>query len=182
MPDGGITAKHGGSLAVESRPGQGTTFTIDLPASQETPPPEPWIASQMATGTARLLIMDDEETLRRVLRGVLTKLGYQVQTAQDGAEAIALCENERTAGRGFDAVLLDLTVRGGMGGIETAEKLRELYPSLKLIVSSGYADAPVMSDFRRYGFDDVVRKPWSVAQVSEVFRRVLMPAQRGNAS
>jgi signal transduction histidine kinase/ActR/RegA family two-component response regulator len=176
-----IIAKHGGSLAVESRPGQGTTFTMDLPASQETPAPQAHIAAQMATGTARLLIMDDEETLRRVLRGVLTKLGYQVQTARDGAEAIALCENEKAAGRGFEAVLLDLTVRGGMGGIETAEKLRELDPSLKLIVSSGYADAPVMSDFRRYGFDDVVRKPWSVAQVSEVFRRVLMPAQKGSA-
>ena len=151
-------------------------FTIDLPASQETPQPEAQIAAHMETGTARLLIMDDEEALRKVLLGVLTQLGYEVQTAADGAEAIALCENAKAAGCSFEAALLDLTVRGGMGGIEAAARLKELDPSLKLIVSSGYADAPVMSDFRSYGFDEVVRKPWSVAQLSEVFRRVLLPA------
>ena len=150
-------------------------FTIDLPASQETPAPEAQIAPHTSTGTARLLVMDDEEALRKVLHDVLTQLGYEVQTARDGAEAIVLCENAKAAGRSFEAVLLDLTVRDGMGGIEAAEKLKEWDPSLKLIVSSGYADAPVMSDFRSYGFDDVVRKPWSVAQLSEVFHRVLAP-------
>ena len=73
------------------------------------------------------------------------------------------------------AVLLDLTVSGGMGGIEAAARLKGLDPSLKLIVSSGYSDAPAMSDFRKYGFDDVIPKPWAVTHVSEVLQRVLVP-------
>jgi CheY-like chemotaxis protein len=109
------------------------------------------------------------------LETVLTQLGYEVQTARDGAEAIALYEKARSSGPGFDAVLLDLTVRGGMGGIDAAAKLREMDPSVKLIVSSGYSDAAAMSDFRKYNFDDVIRKPWTTADISAVFRRVLVP-------
>jgi signal transduction histidine kinase/ActR/RegA family two-component response regulator len=169
-----IVAKHGGYISVESKPGDGTVFTIDLPASHGTPAPLAPIVSRMQTGTERLLVMDDEESLRNLLKTVLTKLGYEVQTARDGAEAIALYEGSKAAGRGFDAVLLDLTVSGGMGGMETAARLKELDPSSKLIVSSGYSDAPVMSDFARYGFDAVIPKPWTATEVSEVFRRVLV--------
>ncbi len=117
--------------------------------------------------------MDDEDGLRELLRSVLSTLGYEVETAADGAEAIALCEHAKGLGRGFDAVLLDLTVTGGMGGVEAAAKLREVDPALKLIVSSGYSDAPVMSNFRRYGFDGVIPKPWKIAEMSAVFERVL---------
>jgi signal transduction histidine kinase/CheY-like chemotaxis protein len=176
-----IVSKHGGHLAVESKPGHGTVFHIDLPASQESPAPPAPIAADMQAGTERLLVMDDEEALRNLLKTVLTELGYSVHTARDGAEAIALCESAKASGRAFDAGLLDLTVSGGMGGIEAAARLKELDPSLKLIVSSGYSDAPVMSDFRKYGFDAVVPKPWSVADVSKVFRRVLVPNRDRNA-
>jgi signal transduction histidine kinase/ActR/RegA family two-component response regulator len=171
-----IIAKHGGNLYVQSKPGEGSTFIIDLPASHERLSPQTPIASHLQTGTERLLVMDDEEDLRKVLSKVLTKLGYEVQTARDGAEAIALHEDAKAAGRGFDAVMLDLTVSGGMGGTEAAARLKELDPSLKLIVSSGYSDSPVMSEFRSYGFDDVVPKPWTVTQLSEAFRRVLAPS------
>jgi signal transduction histidine kinase/CheY-like chemotaxis protein len=176
-----IIAKHTGSLSVESETGNGTIFTIDLPASQERPAPEAPIADDIQAGTERLLVMDDEPALRRLLEAVLTKLGYKVETARDGAEAIALCESAKASGRGFDAVLLDLTVRGGMGGVEAAAKLKELDPSLKLIVSSGYSDAQIISDFRSYGFDDVIPKPWVIGQVGEVFRRVLVPDPDRNA-
>jgi CheY-like chemotaxis protein len=126
--------------------------------------------------------MDDEETLRTLLYRSLTSLGYEVQCAREGAEAIALYESEKAAGRAFDAVLLDLTVSGGMGGVETAAKLKELNPAVKLIVSSGYSDAAVMSKYREYGFQDVVPKPWQPAQLSEVFQRVLLtkPMQSAN--
>jgi CheY-like chemotaxis protein len=117
--------------------------------------------------------MDDEEGLRVLLKTLLTSLGYEVQTARDGAEAIALCEESKASGHRFDAVLLDLTVSGGMGGMEAVGRLKELDPSMKLIVSSGYSDATVMSNFRKYGFDDVLPKPWRIAEVSEVFRGVL---------
>jgi len=169
-----IVAKHGGRISVESKPGEGTVFTVDLPASQETPAPEAPTVSHVQTGTERILVMDDEEALRHLLKAVLTELGYEVQTARDGAEAIALYEGARAAGKAFDAVLLDLTVSGGMGGLEAAAGLKELDPSAKLIVSSGYSDAPVISDYARYGFDAVIPKPWTATGVSEVFRRVLV--------
>jgi signal transduction histidine kinase/ActR/RegA family two-component response regulator len=169
-----IIAKHGGSLSAESRPGHGTVFTIDLPASHGSPTPQVPMVSEILTGTERILVMDDEEGLRLLLKTLLTSLGYEVQTARDGAEAIALCEDTKVCGAGFDAILLDLTVSGGMGGIEAVARLKELDPSVKLIVSSGYSDATVMSNFRKYGFDDVLPKPWRIAEVSQVLRRVLV--------
>jgi CheY-like chemotaxis protein len=170
-----IVAKHGGEISVKTFPGEGTEFTIDLPASNEQPAPEPPPAAPIQPGTERVLVMDDEEVLLRLVNSVLTNLGYEVETALDGAEAIRLLERALAAGNRFDAALLDLTVIGGMGGMEAAAKLKALDPSLKLIVSSGYSDASVMSDLGKYGFDDVIPKPWTVAQVSEVFRRVLAP-------
>lgn len=169
-----IISKHGGTLSVESKPGAGSEFTIDLPATQASATPEaPGMDASMQGGTGRVLIMDDEEGLRELLRAVLTKQGYEVQAARDGAEAIALCEDAAANGRPFAIALLDLTVSGGMGGLEAAPRLKVVDPSLKLIVSSGYADNRVMADFRNYGFDDVIRKPWAIAQMSEVFRRLL---------
>jgi signal transduction histidine kinase/ActR/RegA family two-component response regulator len=169
-----IVVKHGGHISVDSTPGVGTEFVIDLPASLESPLPQSLAAAPMQTGTERLLVMDDEEALRILFKAVLSKLGYDVETARDGAEAIALYEATEAAGGGFDAALLDLTVTGGMGGLEAAAKLRELNPSLKLIVSSGYSEAPVMSHFADYGFDAVILKPWTVKEISEVLRKVLI--------
>jgi signal transduction histidine kinase/ActR/RegA family two-component response regulator len=169
-----IVVKHGGHISVDSTPGVGTEFVIDLPASLESPLPQSPAAAPMQTGTERLLVMDDEEALRILFKAVLSKLGYDVETARDGAEAIALYEATEAAGGGFDAALLDLTVTGGMGGLEAAAKLRELNPSLKLIVSSGYSEAPVMSHFANYGFDAVILKPWTVKEISEVLRKVLI--------
>jgi signal transduction histidine kinase/ActR/RegA family two-component response regulator len=177
-----IVIKHGGNISVESTPGFGTVFTVDLPASLETPLPEAPIVVPMQSGTERLLVMDDDGALRILFKAVLTQLGYDVETAGDGAEAIALYETAKGAGKGFDAILLDLTVTGGMGGMEAAAKLKELDPTLKLIVSSGYSDAPVMSHFAEYGFDAVILKPWTVKEMSEVLRQVLVtgfPMKRG---
>jgi signal transduction histidine kinase/ActR/RegA family two-component response regulator len=171
-----IISKHGGNVIVDSTPGLGSVFTIDLPASYDVPPATPPVATKTQTGTERLLVMDDEEPLRKLLESVLRTLGYEVQTARDGAEAIALYEEAKTTARPFDAVLLDLTVSGGMGGVETAAKLKELDPSSKLIVSSGYSASPAMSEFGRYGFDAVLPKPWSMPEISAVVRRVLAGA------
>jgi signal transduction histidine kinase/CheY-like chemotaxis protein len=177
-----IVAKHGGRLSVESRLGMGTVFAVDLPAastisdrqaSQVHPAPASHRGPLLSGSTARLLVMDDQETLRCLLTNVLTTLGYEVVSARDGAEAIDLYEAATASGRGFDAVMLDLTVSGGMGGVEAAQTLKELDPSVRLIASSGYSDAPVMAQFRDYGFADVLPKPWTLVQLSEVCRRVL---------
>ena len=179
-----IVVKHGGHLSVESTPGAGTVFRVDLPASLEAPLAQMPVSFPMQTGTERLLVMDDDEALRELSKAVLATLGYDVQTAGDGAEAIDLYERSKTAGKGFDAVLLDLTVTGGMGGLEAAAMLKELDPCARLIVSSGYSEAPVMSRFAEYGFDAVILKPWTVREMSEVLRKVLVadPVRRGASS
>jgi signal transduction histidine kinase/CheY-like chemotaxis protein len=179
-----IVAKHGGHLSVESTPGIGTVFMVDLPASLEAPLAQKPVSFPMQTGTERLLVMDDDEALRELSKAVLSTLGYEVLTAGDGAEAIDLYEKGKAAGKGFDAVLLDLTVTGGMGGLEAAAMLKQLDPSARLIVSSGYSDAPVMSSFAEYGFDAVILKPWTVREMSEVLRKVLVrvPVQRNASS
>jgi signal transduction histidine kinase/CheY-like chemotaxis protein len=165
-----IVAKHGGNLFVQTRPEEGTVFSIDLPASEESPATQAPLTAEIQAGTERVLVMDDEETLRNLLKTVLAKLGYEVQTAGDGAQAIVLFEEAKSCGRGFDLVLLDLTVSGGMGGLEAAARLKELDSSVKLIVSSGYSDAPVLSDLGKYGFDDLIPKPWTIGRMSEVLR------------
>ena len=170
-----IVAKHGGHISVESKPGVGSivhhrSARLARDSLRRRLPSPP----RSQTGTERLLVMDDEEALRKLFKAVLEQLGYEVQTARDGAEAVALYEAAKAAGSGFDAVLLDLTVTGGMGGVEAAAKLKELDPSSKLIVSSGYSDAPVMSHFAEYGFDAVILKPWTVKEMSEVLRQVLV--------
>jgi PAS domain S-box-containing protein len=168
-----IVSKHGGQISVDSRPGDGTIVTIELPASSAAPAAEPIPGPVLQPGTGRLLIMDDEAALRELLRSLLSSLGYEVVCVRDGAAAVAQYESAQSSGQAFDAVLLDLTVSGGMGGVEAAAKLRELDGSVKLIVTSGYSDAPVLSNFREYGFDDIIPKPWTAAEVSAVFHRVL---------
>ena len=128
-----IVTKHEGHVLVESTRGVGTVFTVDLPASYDVPVVPTPVVAKAQTGTERLLVMDDEEALRKPLKVTLTKLGYEVRTAQDGAEAITLYEDAQKEGRPFDAVLLDLTVSGGMGGVETAGKLKQLDPSAKVV-------------------------------------------------
>jgi CheY-like chemotaxis protein len=168
-----IVSKHGGRLSVESKSGEGTVFRIDLPASQSAAALEEPMGALPPSGTGRVLVMDDEENIRTLLTHVLSRLGYDVSSARDGVEAVDLCEAARESGHGFDVVLLDLTVHCGMGGVETAARLKSLDPSVKLIASSGYSDASVMSRSREYGFDDVLPKPWAVSQVGELLRRVL---------
>ncbi len=168
-----IVAKHGGHISVESGPGEGTLIDIDLPACAESAEPEAAAGSSAECGRERILVMDDEEALRNLLQAVLGDLGYDVQLARDGAEAIALYQGAEGAGRRFDAVILDLTVSGGMGGMEAAARLKEIDPSARLIVSSGYSDSPVMADFARHRFDGVIPKPWTAAYVAKVLRTVL---------
>jgi CheY-like chemotaxis protein len=110
---------------------------------------------------------------------MMSQLGYEVECASDGAEAIELFTRATASGRGFAGVLLDLTVPGRMGGKEAAAELRKIDPSVKLIVSSGYADIPILSEFQKYGFDDVIRKPYTLAELSDVLTRVIGANLRG---
>jgi PAS domain S-box-containing protein len=167
-----IVSKHGGHVAVRSTPGVGTTFSVHLPASEMTEAPGQSRAAA-TKGKGRVLVMDDDREIRNLLARVLATQGFETECVRDGAEAIAAYENAQRCERRFDAVLLDLTIPGGMGGLETAGKLRELDPEVKLIASSGYSDAAVMSEFSRHGFDERLPKPWTPPQVAAVLARVL---------
>ena len=117
--------------------------------------------------------MDDEEIIRLLLSRMLTGAGYKVELTKDGAEAVELYRKARESGQPFDAVILDLTVPGGMGGKEVIVKLLEIDPGVKAIVSSGYATDPIMSEYKKYGFSGVVTKPYNVGQMEETLHDVL---------
>ncbi len=170
-----IAHKHDGHITVETAAGSGSTFAMYLPAATEPAMAAPAAEETIESGSGRILIMDDEEMLRMVLSRILRRLGYTVVSASDGAEAIAICQEDQR----FDAAVLDLTVPGGMGGVEAAARLREIDPRLALIASSGYSADAVMSEYGEYGFDEAIPKPWTAAQVSEVLKRVL--ERRGGA-
>jgi two-component system sensor kinase FixL len=170
-----IIAKHEGHITVHSIPGAETTFSIYLPACKAAQPAEFGVDQQLQTGSGRILVMDDEEALRVLLAQILQRLGYEVECARDGTEAIHLYQKAKDEGRRFDIVLVDLTIPGGMGGEEVAARLREVDDCVILIVSSGYSNTPIMSEFRKHGFDDVLSKPWSPVHLSEVLRRHTRP-------
>lgn len=162
----GIITKHKGHLAVESTPGNGTTFSIFVPADSPkhlpswTDQPTVTTATQ-ARASGRILLMDDDAMILRTTSRMIMHLGYTVETAADGREAIYKCSEAMKAGKPFDAAILDLTVPGGMGGKETVGELLKIAPSVRVIVSSGYSSDPVLSNYATYGFSGYLAKPFS---------------------
>ncbi|HHZ20405.1 MAG TPA: PAS domain S-box protein [Firmicutes bacterium] len=168
-----IIKNHNGYIDVASKPGAGTTFSIFLPASEGTPVQKEKKATAIAKGRGRLLLMDDEETIRRSVGELLRLIGYEVDCARDGMEAITRYIEEKKKGRPYDLLIMDLTIPGGMGGQEAVAKLRQFDPGVKAIISSGYSDKPILSNFQKYGFQAVVTKPYKIEELNEVIRKVI---------
>jgi len=168
-----IVKNHDGHIAVESEMGSGTTFRIFLPALDAEVQPEKEQETDLSVGRGRILVMDDDEPLRKLAGRMLKRLGYEAVFARDGAEALETFQTERQAGRVFTAVILDLTIPGGMGGKETIKKLLEIAPDTRAIVSSGYSNDPIMAEFRQYGFKDIVAKPYSIDELGQALHRVI---------
>jgi CheY-like chemotaxis protein len=168
-----IIKKHFGYIKVESQVRAGTTFHIYLPASDKEVPADDLETVKPTMGQGKVLVMDDEEMVREVLGRILSRLGYEADSASDGSQAIEKFADAKESGRPFDAVILDLTVPGGMGGKETIENLLRIDPQIKAIVSSGYSDDPVMADFQKYGFSEVIAKPYRVVALSKVLQGVI---------
>ena len=169
-----VIKKHGGHLTVASTPGAGSTFYIFLPSTDKKLPESIKKGKKLFRGKGRILAMDDEETILLVLMNMVTELGYEFASAANGEQAIDLYKKACEEGRPFDAVIADLTIRGGMGGQECIQHLLEFDPAVKAIVSSGYYDAPVMAHYRDYGFRDIITKPYQIEDLSEVLHRVLV--------
>ncbi len=168
-----IIKRHGGKISVESEAGIGTSFHIYLAASSE--PVKAGLDSKQATPLARgrVLVMDDEHQILTVVAKMLEHIGQEVEVATDGAEVTEFYQKAMNSGRRFDAVILDLTIPGGMGGCETMERLLEIDPNVKGIVSSGYSNDPVLSNYRDYGFSSVASKPYRLHELQSVLRSVM---------
>jgi PAS domain S-box-containing protein len=168
-----IVDKHNGRLTVESELGHGTTFSIYLPASEKTKSQPADEEKRLFIGEGKILVMDDEEFIRELAIQMLSKIGYKVWVAADGKEAIEIYKQARKEGKPFDIVIMDLTIPGGMGGKEAIKKFKILDPNVKALVSSGYSNDPIMSNFRDYGFEGVVKKPYRIQDMSDALRTVL---------
>jgi CheY-like chemotaxis protein len=168
-----IIQKHDGHITVESELGIGTTFYIYLPASQKEIAEKKDSEEQIVLGQGKILVMDDEDSVRDVAGIMLKHIGYEVGFAEDGAEAIELYQKAKKSDQPFDALIMDLTIPGGMGGEEAIRQLLEIDPNVKAIVSSGYSTDAVMSDFKQYGFSGVITKPYTVAALSEAINKVI---------
>jgi CheY-like chemotaxis protein len=172
-----VIKKHEGHITVESEIGKGTTFNLYLPILKS------WTENKETLTRPRtilipdgnkkkILIMDDERLLRDLIKRALHKMGYQAELASDGQEALQLYRTTQEAGYPFDAVLLDLTIPGGLGGRETLMRLLEIDPQVKAVVCSGYSSDPVMSNYQDYGFKAVLLKPYRIEELVKVLERI----------
>ncbi len=164
-----IISNHGGHISVESSPGEGTAFSFYLPASnqiiktEQTPD-----AISKTISRFKILIMDDEEMIRVVVKTMLMRLGHEVELAQHGEEAINIYRNALETNQKFDFIIMDLTIPGGMGGKDACQEILHLDPDAKIIVSSGYSDDPIISNFKEFGFCAAIVKPYRLQELSGV--------------
>jgi CheY-like chemotaxis protein len=168
-----VIKRHDGIIDVHTKMGEGTCFSIYLPASLASVVNAFDQAGKAFMGHGRILLMDDDENILRVAGKMIRQLGYEVETARNGDEAVELYNKAKQMAKPFDVVIMDLTIPGGMGGKECIVKLKEIDPDLKALVSSGYSNDPVMSDFASYGFKGILMKPYRIEDVSEILKRVL---------
>jgi PAS domain S-box-containing protein len=169
-----IVRNHGGHMSVQSTLGVGTTMAVALPVSANVDPAAAAAArAAQAAGKGRVLLMDDEDAIRTLARAMLGRLGYRVEAVPDGRAAVEAYDAAHEAGDPFHLVIMDLTVPGGMGGKDAIKEILAIDPEAVGIVSSGYADDPVMSSFRQYGFAGVVPKPFTIAELRRVIEQLL---------
>lgn len=177
-----IISKHGGHISVRSIVGKGTTFFILLPAALNAKTPElEKDTTALVSGEnhgSSLLVMDDEEMIRELAVEMLGELGYHVQTCVNGEEAIALYRTAYQAGAPFAAVIMDLTIPGGMGGKDAAQHILSIDPNACLVVSSGYSNDPVMAEYAKFGFSAMMAKPYTASKIAGILRELLSMAPR----
>ena len=162
-----------GISRLDSQLGRGSTVKVFLPASEDQMEDLRTVDEKLIQGIGNVLIMDDEKVVRDTVGSMLNRLGYDVSYSSDGEEAINCYTSALNSDIRYDAVILDLTIPGGMGGKQAISNLKELDPDIKAIVSSGYSNNPVMSDYKNYGFCGILAKPYTLSQLSKVLDQVV---------
>jgi len=168
--------KHGGMLHLEQSSPSGAVFSFYLPAARA----EPAVIKSIGDGHGmpsplqRILVMDDEEGIRELTSQLLNTLGYEVTAVTDGVEAVNTYERAMRRGENFQAVILDATIRGGMGGLATIARLRNIDPSVVAIICSGYSDEAALAEFLQYGFRGALPKPFTRRDLADVLQRACM--------
>ncbi|MCB0358331.1 MAG: response regulator, partial [Bdellovibrionales bacterium] len=168
-----IVKKHQGQIFVESSPDCGTTFSIYLPASTTQQSAREREVVPLTSGTGRVLVLDDDDIVREIVGSMLTQLGYVPILASEGNAAVQLYREHLESGKRIHAVIMDLTIPGGVGGREALALLKRIDPDVRAIVSSGYSTDPVMADYESFGFCGVVAKPYELTELSQVLASVL---------
>jgi two-component system, cell cycle sensor histidine kinase and response regulator CckA len=170
-----IIKNHNGLIDVKSIVAKGTVFSIYLPAVAEEQKKEPVQPAEAVASVraAKVLIMDDDQVILDVAGALLSKLGHEVEFAAQGKEAIDKYRTAKQSGKPFDVVILDLTIRGGMGGAETIKILREIDPAVKAVVSSGYSDDADVSTCHQIGFSAFLKKPYDADKIRNIMNEVL---------
>jgi len=182
-----IVRGHGGTLAFQAPPGQGTTVSVRLPLmttgdAGSDPDPAPlrgWQARLNGQGSRsfgsppRILVLEDESLIRRLIHSTLTQAGFQVDESREGREAVDAFREAGTRGEAYDLLIMDLTIENGMGGVEAMKLIREIDPDVPAIVSSGYSDDPAMARPSEYGFSSVLPKPYPPARLVETVTQIL---------
>jgi CheY-like chemotaxis protein len=196
-----VVQKHEGAIVVESAVGVGTTFHIYLPSAREIGGADAAVQAgdvisqaktrklsgeekaPVSAGVSRhgrVLVMEDEAAVKTVIGLTLRGMGHEVELAENGQMAIENYKKAQSLGRRFDVVLLDLTVRGGMGGQETIQALLKIDPAVKAIAMSGYAHDPVILEPERHGFKGALAKPFERGKLREIISRVMGPGSSEN--
>jgi CheY-like chemotaxis protein len=169
-----IIKKHKGHIAVKSDVDVGTIFHIYLPASTKDIPVQKKEVKRKHLLQGRILVLEDDEMVKKTTAMMLSETGYETKFASDGKKAVEIYQKAMETGNPFDVVILDLTIPGGMGGEEAMKELRKINPDIKGIACSGYSNSSVMSNYKRYGFSGVLPKPYNTEKLIGVLSKIFI--------
>jgi PAS domain S-box-containing protein len=166
-----IITRHQGTIEVESEPGKGTTFYIYIPATKKEPAEQQKIEERKVLRGGRVLVMDDEPMMRDIVVKFLEHLGFNAVVVDDGRDAINMYIKEKESGTPFDALIFDMTIKGGLGGKEAIEEIRKIDKDILAFVMSGYHEDPVLAHPQDYGFNGGLCKPFTLEELEAMLAK-----------